>query len=616
MIVRAILPRWAQERYPDRPTILEGVYSEEKLLHFNVDLFYNIHYLPNHPSQYTPGTNVEGSQVDTFNFVFVDMDLKAGSHSKESFIELLTTSELPPSKIIDSGNGIHAYWAVSDLDPLSYLRFQRRLCRYFNTDETMAKIFQLMRPPGYANTKHEGAFRIVELLQENNTVYTSEQLNALLPPITIKDEEYCQRHMTSIYNPQTVSEAIEELPKKWFLAAKKGTELYNLFYGQVKDRSKADYRLGHLLAAEGFDRDEIMAVLANTAKALDRSPHHRYNYANNIVDQLEFAIAQNAPEKLGYSVQELLAESDSDDFEGTPFRCHPYFDATVCGFRLSHVLGLVGGAGSGKTAVSLNYFFHFAKKNPEYVHVVFSLEQPMKEIAKRWRKMAGTNPVLNKTVIIVDNYNKDGTYRNLSLDECEAYVKSLQDAGTKVGCVMIDHIGILKKETKNGEREELTAICQRMKSFAVNRNILLIMQSQTNRDKAKGGDVELDKDAAYGTTTFEWYVDWLVTIWQPLKRVYEEAPHMTITCFKYCKIRHKSAMDELVEDKVYALKFDQKTGLLRRLTIEEKQSYDLYAKRATAERNRNKTEDPAPVSDPAWVPKEGEETSERKVTYN
>jgi KaiC/GvpD/RAD55 family RecA-like ATPase len=616
MIVRALLPKWAQEKYPDRPPVMEGVFEEDDLYTLNTELYYNIHYLPNYPKNYNPEVSVEGSQVDTFNYVFVDMDLKDGVHTKESFINLLKTYGMEPTRIIDSGNGIHAYWAVSDLDPLSYLRLQRRLCRLFDTDETMAKIFQLMRPPGFVNTKHREGFKPVELIDETNAVYTCEQLNALLPPITLKDEEYCQRHMISTYDPKSASKAIQDLPKKWFQAAKKGTELYNLFYGNVKDRSKADYRIGHLLAAEGFDRDEIMAVLANTAKALERSPHHRYNYANNIVEQLELAIEYSKPEKLGYSVDELLADSDDDDFEGTPFRCHPYFDATVCGFRLTHVLGLVGGAGSGKTAVSLNYFYHFAKKNPEYVHVVFSLEQPMKEIAKRWRKMAGTNKVLNKTIIIVDNYNKDGTYRNLSLDDCEAYVRGLQEAGTKVGCVMIDHIGILKKETKNGEREELTAICQRMKSFAVNRNVLLIMQSQTNRDKAKGGDVELDKDAAYGTTTFEWYVDWLVTIWQPLKRVYEEAPHMTITCFKYCKIRHKSAMDELVEDKVYALKFDQSTGLLRRLTIEEKQSYDLYAKRATAERNRDKVEETTPVNDPSYMPKEGESTDERKVTYN
>lgn len=598
LIYRLILPKHA-EGLGKRP-VLEGVFDADQISKYNAQ-GYNIYWLRNYPSNYERGTTVEGYQVDTFEYVFADFDLKDGKYeSKDAFIASVTESGIEPTEIVDSGGGVHVYWRVLDLDAMSFLRLTRRIIRRFDTDDSIATVYRLMRAPGTFNTKLEGNPRLCEYVYKGDKEYTCEELDKLLPPISIEDEEYCQRHYDMTFNPDKVSAASEELPPKWFKFAKKGTEAYNLFYNQQKNRSAADFRLGHLLAGEGFTRDEAVSVLCNSAKASERSTVHRMNYAINIVDKIWEAVETINPDKLGYTIDELLDDSDMEEFEGTPFRCHPLFDATACGFRLTHVLGLVGGAGSGKTATSLNYFYHFAKRNPEYVHVVFTLEQPKKEIAKRWRKIAGNNPLLNRTVIIVDNYTAEGSFRNLSLDDCEAYVASLQAAGTKVGCVMIDHIGILKKSTKNGEREGLIDICQRMKSVAVNRNIMLIMQSQTSRDKAKGGDMELDKDAAYGTTNFEWFVDWLVTIWQPLKRVYKEAPHMTITCFKYCKIRHKSSKDDILEDVVYALKFDPETGLLRKLNSEEKEVYDFYAKRAAAERNRDRSEDPGAVSDITW----------------
>jgi KaiC/GvpD/RAD55 family RecA-like ATPase len=601
MLVRAILPVWAADLHPDYPRIVEGDFTDLELKALNLRS-YNIHHLPNFPSQYNPDVTVSGEHIDTFDYVFVDMDLKDGIHdTKQSFLEILFSAGIDPTRVVDSGNGIHAYWRVVDLDPMSFLRLQRRLCRKFRTDEAVAKIFQLMRPPGFINTKHEHAPKPVELLFEEDRNYTCEELDRALPPISQNDEQYCHRTFDSTYNPNKVAAIIEDLPGRWYkFAQNKTSEPYRLFYGSVKDRSKADYRLAQLMRADGFSRDEALAVLANTAKASERAPTHRFNYANNIVDKIWDEAERNPIERMGFTVEELLVDADDDHFEGTPFRCNDLFDATECGFRLTHVLGLVGGAGSGKTATSLNYFYHFAKNNPDYVHVVFTLEQPAKEIAKRWRKLAGQNAILNKIVVVVDNYNKNGTFRNLSLDDCESYVRELQETGVKIGCVMIDHIGILKKETKNGEREGLTEICQRMKAFAVNRNVLLIMQSQTSREKAKGGDVELDKDAAFGTTSFEWFVDWLVTIWQPLKRVYDEAPQMTITCFKYCKIRHKSPSDRILEDKVYALKFDPISGLLRRMNQTEKDAFDFYAARASAERNRDKNAQPTGVNDLVW----------------
>jgi hypothetical protein len=618
VIYRLILPQWAKDK-PDwdkksLPPVIEGELTQEEVEDYN-RLGYNCYFLPNYPSQYTRGEIVEGSHIDVFGFVFVDMDLKHGDHAdKESFVKILMDFKLEPTSIVDSGNGIHAYWSVNDLDQMSFLRLQRRLCRYFKSDDAVAKLYQLMRVPGTINWKVEDDLKLAELLHASGKEYTCEDLDKALPRISPEDEAYCQLHHDKTFGLVEQLDVSDELPAKWFKLAKKDTEPYQLFYGQVKDRSAADFRLGHLLFAAGFTKEEAMAVLMNTQKAATRSGVHRYNYAEGIISKIFTEIAKGSDSKLlSRSVRDILG--DTDEPEGVRFPCNPYVDATATGFRLGHVLGLIGGAGSGKTTVALNLFHWFCERNPEYIHLFVSLEQPEREIAKRWRKMSGGNTTLYDSVHVLGNYNDDGTYRHLGLDDIEEYVKRVEKVtGKKVGCVVIDHIGVLKKETKNGEAQGLMDICQRMKSVAVNTNVFMVMQSQAPREKAGVGDVELDKDAAYGTSMFEWFCDYIVTTWQPLKRVYKKAPHMTVNAFKFCKIRHKDVnKDDIQEDTVYALKFDTETEQLRELNEDEKQAYSHYNTMATNIRKRDKKTDTSEVHNLDWLPKKREKNG-RDVT--
>jgi hypothetical protein len=623
MIFRLILPDYAKSArdYNPRevPPVIEGELDFDQVIEFN-RAGYNCYWLPNCPSQYDSNRNVEGTDIDTFNFVFADMDLKDGHYaSKEEFIEVLAGYRLEPTTIVDSGNGVHAYWQVSDLDVMSYLRLQRRLCRYFHTDPAIAKIYQLMRVPGTVNVKDPENPKLCEVVHSTGMEYTCEEIDQALPPISPEDETYCKLHHDKTYDLIEKIDVSDELPAKWFKFARKGGEAHKLFYGSVKDRSAADFRLAHLMLAQDFTKEEAMAVLMNTQKAATRAGVHRYNYANDIVSKVWTAVVEKSTGLLSRSVKDILsASADDDSLKGTRFPCVDYFDATVHGFRLTQVLGLIGGAGTGKTTNALNYFYWFCVLNPQYVHLFVSLEQPETEIASRWHKIANGNPALYDMVHVLGNYNDDGTYRNMSIQEIEDYVKLLEkETGKKVGCVVIDHIGVLKQETKDGEFQGLMNICKYLKAFAVNTNTFLVMQSQAPREKAGIGDIELDKDAAFGTSQFEWYCDYIVTTWQPLKRVYAKAPHMTVTCYKYCKIRHKDTKrDKIQEDTRYALMFDPDTELLRPLNDDEKKAYDFFAAQATALRKRDKKTDPGEVSDLTWVAtkreKDGRDNTHRK----
>lgn len=605
---RMIPPKWLRDEKPESK-VLEGFFTKEQTHAYN-NQGYNVYYLPNHPREYPTSGPVDGSHIDVYNCVFVDYDSKDGKYSsKDSFLEAIGTAGISPSEIVDSGNGIHVYWTISNLDAMSYLRFQRRLIRLFNTDESVATLYQLMRLPGTLNTKIKGSYLECVQLYSDSIQYTCEEFDKLLPPIKTEDEAYCVEHFDRTHGiNQNASPISEELPPKFGKLIRDNAEAKELWAGNVEDRSKSDFRLGHLMFASGFTKDEALSVLVNSAKALQRAPTHRRNYAINIVDKIWIFELPGSKDSLdlSQSVREIL-QRDGDTLKGTPFRCHPRVDNTVHGFRLGQVVGLVAGSGVGKTAFALNMFQWFCQSNPDYHSFFVPLEQPANEIADRWKTMCGTDTSLHDKVHVMSNYDNDGNFRHLSFDEIKTYIELFQEkTGNKVGCVVIDHIGALKKKTGNDENQDLMSICHSMKAFAVQTNTLLVMQSQTSREKAGIGDLELDKGAAYGTSTFEWYCDYLITLWQPLKRVHSEQSCPTVTAFKFCKIRHKKKQDLIQEDTPYYLAFDSDTEQMQDMTQDQITSFNYFLPKAT---NKRKSDRKTELVTYQSVPKGNDETA-------
>lgn len=595
MIYRLIAPKWL-----DKP-ILEGEFSDDKIRSLN-NKGYNVYYFPNYPFEYQPSTSVSGNSIDVFNWVFVDCDLKDKRYgSKEEFYEKIARSGFSPTKIVDSGNGVHVYWKIQNLDAKSYLRFQRRLVRMFDTDEATTMLVQLLRAPGTINTKDKDNPKPCLQVFESSTEYTAEEFDKLLPPITLEDEAFCVQHYDRTYGLNQDLDISDTLPSRFGDFLHNNAEAKELFTTSSEDRSKSDYRLAHLMFADGFSREEAASVLVNCPKALERAPVHRNNYAKNIVDKIWTFEEKAGPSFLSESVESILSRGDDEYLKGKRFPCYPYFDGTEDGFRLTQVIGLCAGVGVGKTAIGLNKFKGFVERNPDFIHMFISLEQPNREIAKRWKKMCGKNTGLHNKVHVLGNYNDDGSYRNLSLTEIQEYILDFEKrTGAKVGCVCIDHIGILKQEKKPGEYQGLRDICSQMKSFAVATETLLIMQSQTNRDKAGIGDLELFKNAAYGTQNFESYCDFLLVAWQPLKRVYDNQACPRVTAYKFCKIRHKSKRDIIIEDQCYRLFFEQDTETLRPMTQDEETSFDYFANQALALRKKDRKTDLVRYTSVKW----------------
>lgn len=598
MRIRAISPDWVQRADPSLEKVVEAEMTQGRVSQLN-EQGYNIYYFPNSSSVPVEGY-LKGEHIDTFDWVFVDMDLKEGKYkTKDEFIEALWKEPHIPTKIVNSGNGVHAYWRVKDLDAMSYLRLQRRLIRFFNTDVAVAKLVQLMRLPGYMNTKSQDNPKPCIEVSNTGLEYTCEQLDAVLPTITLEDEQYCQTHFNNTYSPKKVLQVKDRMPTKFAELLHTNVEVKKLWSATISeygDRSLTDWKLAHLMFANGINRDDALSVLIDCPKAISRSPSNRIAYAQGIVDKIwTYELSKGEDKgKLSQSVEEILSKGNDDIIKGVRFACSPIIDNTDYGFRLGQVMGLVAGSGVGKTSVALNMFKWFVERNPQYIHFFVPLEQPANEIAYRWKALCGDNTSLHSKVQVLSNYSSDGKFRHLSFAEIKEYILRFKSENKcAVGCVVIDHIGALKKQgSKVGEGQDLISICHEMKGFAVETNTFLVMQSQTTKGKAGIGDIELDKDAAFGTMYFESYCDYLLTMWQPLKRIYDIPDCPKVTAFKFCKIRNKNvALDKRQEDIPYLLNFNPLTGELTERTEEEEKSTSFWVTRATNKRKEDKKTD-------------------------
>jgi hypothetical protein len=379
MIYRLIAPDWLMKQQPRTRKVIEGSFTDEQIQKYNHDDSYNIYYLPNHPLQPPVGKTVDGTDIDVFNFCYVDMDLKDEVYpSKDAFLEKVFDLDIPATRIVDSGNGIHVYWRVSDLDAMSYLRFERRLMRLFNTDEAVGQIFQLMRKSDTINWKDQNEPKLCKtLFEDESVVYTSEELNKLLPTITQSDEQYCQQHFEKTHNiERRTTQVSDVMPSKFGKLLRMNPEAKEL-WASSGDRSKADYRLGHLMYANGFTREEAIIVLANGAKASSRSPMHQVGYAENIVDKIwTYELEPESKSSLSSSIRDIL-KRETGHLGGTRIPCYKYIDNTKVGFRRGQVMGLVAGAGVGKTSISLNLFKGFVSSNFELHHFFVHLNSPI-----------------------------------------------------------------------------------------------------------------------------------------------------------------------------------------------------------------------------------------------
>lgn len=88
---------------------------------------------------------------------------------------------LPPSLVVRSGRGMHAYWCVGDAKLDEFEAAQRRLAMGYTSDPKVCDLPRVMRVPGFAHLKAEP--RPVTLLAAAGTVYPLAAALAGLPDL-------------------------------------------------------------------------------------------------------------------------------------------------------------------------------------------------------------------------------------------------------------------------------------------------------------------------------------------------------------------------------------------------------------------------------------------------
>ena len=110
-----------------------------------------------------------------------DIDFKSVTVTQDEIKQKLRELTLLPSKIVDSGNGLHCYWHFREALPATSENIAlvetllRQLAEHLGGDPAVCEIARLMRLPGTHNTK-EGAWNEVRVVSEIPARYDPGEL--------------------------------------------------------------------------------------------------------------------------------------------------------------------------------------------------------------------------------------------------------------------------------------------------------------------------------------------------------------------------------------------------------------------------------------------------------
>ncbi len=373
----------------------------------------------------------------------------------------------------------------------------------------------------------------------------------------------------------------------------------------VNGAMSGERNIGCFRAAK--DMQEQGYTVEETIEKLMKSPCVGDDFSDNELERTVGSAFSNDPkydprglsEKKEYIARSITdLESDPDLYKKSEeIRGPDFLDVTEEKWRKGEVLGVVAGSGTGKSAISMKIIKDIIYNNTDNddIHFFFSLEMPAKQIVKRWTKLVGKNSKASDRLFVIENKSTDDriTWQHIVKfveDTCRQQKK-------KVGAIIVDHFMALSDKidtTKqpnfdvstdvNSGRGKIKTIsvketCRLMKVIAEHLNCFLIIQNQSTIERAGHGDTPMGINAAYGAAQFAWFCDYIITVWQPLKRVQDECM-IAATGWQYSKIREVGLNDLTRVYTRHSIFYDLATGDFRHLTEIEQDEFNKMNEKA------------------------------------
>ncbi len=169
-------------KVPGHAQIIHGTLEEHqaKLEQFNqrgMGIFYAVNQ-----------TDLKGRKAENIKRVrayICDIDDTPDPKDKLNKLLELIRCKLPPSAVIESRNGLHAYWYAADnqsIDQREYANVNQHLIKRFGGCTQSKDLARVLRVPGFMHRKEtDNPFLVKRVIDEPGRRYTAEQIQKAFP---------------------------------------------------------------------------------------------------------------------------------------------------------------------------------------------------------------------------------------------------------------------------------------------------------------------------------------------------------------------------------------------------------------------------------------------------
>ncbi|MBX0359158.1 hypothetical protein [Halobacillus sp. Nhm2S1] len=213
--------------------------------------------------------------------LWVDIDPKHSN--KEDAIQKVNNLPTPPSVIISSGNGIHAYFKFdtpfiisSEKDREQIKELTQRIHKYTNADDT-SDLPRLLRMPGSWNYKEETNAKRCEIIEFTGAVYSLKDFD-YLSSVETKNPKVVERIKVDSYSQIDLDD----------IRVHMGIRNLILEGGEYGTRSDKVFAVICSMLENGHSPSEIAFTLTNpdwriSEKVLERPIQHQRPYLENTI---------------------------------------------------------------------------------------------------------------------------------------------------------------------------------------------------------------------------------------------------------------------------------------------------------------------------------------------